>query len=150
MAALSFFLLQNYYFVLAGHVDFQRRYQMIKCVGALIHPFKDSFELKYQIFPTINLADKQSIQAWFNLRCCVMDFGKKYMQRIFIYSSAFLGMYLFYAVILLLSFFDIVSFSFSPVFNLICIYDIVIVLGIILSMFHYGAAINEEFIDDRL
>ncbi len=72
-----------------------------------------------------------------------MDFGKKYMQRIFIYSSVFLGMYLFSAAILLLSFFDIVDYEFSPVFNLICIYDIVIVLGILLSMFHYGAKINE-------
>ncbi len=72
-----------------------------------------------------------------------MDFGRKYMQRIFIYSSVFLGLYLFYAAILLLSFFDIIDFEFSSVFNLICIFDIVVILGILLSMFHYGAAINE-------
>ncbi len=79
-----------------------------------------------------------------------MDFGKKYMQRIFIYSSVFLGMYLFYAAFLLLSFFDIVSFSFSTVFNLICIFDIIIVIGIIITMFHYGADINEQFIENKL
>ena len=72
-----------------------------------------------------------------------MDFGKKYMLRIFIYSSVFLGVYLFYTAVLLLSFFKIIDFEFSFVFNLMCIYDIVIVLGIILSMFYYGAAINE-------
>ena len=63
--ALSFFLLQNYYFIAAGHVDFHRRLQMVKCVGALINPFKDEYELKYQIFPTINLGCKESLHAWF-------------------------------------------------------------------------------------
>jgi len=33
---------------------------------------------------------------------------------------------------------------------MICIYDIVIVLGIILSMFYYGAIINEEFVENKL
>ena len=123
---------------------------MMMCVGALINPFKDNLESKYQLFPTINMACRESILAWFNLRNCVMDFGKKYMQRILVYSSVFLGMYLFYAVILLLSFFNIISFEFSPVFNLICIYDIVIILGIILSMFHYGAYINNQFLEHKL
>lgn len=79
-----------------------------------------------------------------------MDFGRKYMRRIFMYSSVFLGMYLFYAAFLLLSFFGFLSFEFSMVFNLICIFDIVIVLGIILSMFFYGAVINEEFVENKL
>ncbi len=72
-----------------------------------------------------------------------MDFGYKYMVRIFAISSTFLGIYVSYAVILLLSFFGIIDFQFSAVFNLICIFDIVIFLGIILLMFYYGAAINE-------
>jgi len=79
-----------------------------------------------------------------------MDFGRKYMMRIFMYSSAFLGLYLFYAIFILLDFFGFISFSFSLVFNMICIYDIVIVLGIILSMFYYGAIINEEFVENKL
>ena len=106
--SLSFFLLQNYFFITAGHIDLHRRYQMMMCVGALINPFKDNLETKYQLFPTINMACRESILAWFHLRNCVMDFGKKYMQRIFVYSSVFLGMYLFYAVGLLLSFFGII------------------------------------------
>lgn len=79
-----------------------------------------------------------------------MDFGRKYIMRIFMYSSVFLGMYVFYAVILLLSFFDFINIHFSLVFDLICIFDIVIILGIILSMFYYGAVINEEFIENKL
>jgi hypothetical protein len=65
MLALSLFLLQNYFFIIAGHVDFQRRLFMIKSVGALINPFKESYDVKYQLFPTINLACKESVTAWF-------------------------------------------------------------------------------------
>ncbi|CDW75954.1 UNKNOWN [Stylonychia lemnae] len=148
--ATSLFLLQNYFFVAAGHVDFQRRYNMMKSVSALITPFKDNYDIKFQIFPTINLVSKESLHAWFQLRCCVMDFGRKYMMRIFMYSSVFLGMYLFYAAFLLMSFFGFLQFEFSLVFNMICIFDIVIILGLILSMFFYGAAINEEFVENKL
>lgn len=63
--ATSLFLLQNYFFVAAGHVDFQRRYNMMKSVGALITPFKDTYDIKFQIFPTINLASKECLHAWF-------------------------------------------------------------------------------------
>ncbi len=79
-----------------------------------------------------------------------MDFGRKYIMRIFMYSSVFLGMYLFYAIVLLLSFFDFLEIEFSLVFNLICIYDIVIILGIMLSMLYFGAEINEEFIKNKM
>ena len=59
-------------------------------------------------------------------------------------------MYLFYAVILLLSFMDILTFEVSPIFNLFCMYDIVIVLGNVISMFHYGAWINESYLKDKV
>lgn len=72
-----------------------------------------------------------------------MDFGKKYMLRIFFYSSVFLGMYFTFSVVMLLSFFKIISVSITPVWAFICIYDIIIVLGVLLSMFKFGAEINE-------
>eukprot|EP00347_Sterkiella_histriomuscorum_P018466 403345412 len=148
--ASAMFLFQNYLFVIAGYVDFQRRYLMMKSVGALLNPFKDNYDVKYQIFPTINLASKESIFTWFQLRQCVMDFGKKYMMRIFMYSSVFLGMYLFLMAALILSFFGIIDFQFSMYFNLCCIYDIVFVLSIIMSMFYFGAIVNEQFVDNKL
>eukprot|EP00347_Sterkiella_histriomuscorum_P010073 403338785 len=146
----SIFLLQNYFFVAAGHVDFQRRFLMIKSVGALLNPFKESYEVKYQIFPTINLASKESLHTWFQLRQCTMDFGRKYMMRIFFYSSVFLGAYLFYSATLLLSYLGFLNFQFSMVFNLLCLFDIILVLGVIFSMFYYGAEVNEEFIENKL
>eukprot|EP00347_Sterkiella_histriomuscorum_P009873 403339548 len=148
--ASSMFLFQNYLFVFAGFVDFQRRFLMMKSVGALLNPFKESYDVKYQIFPTINLASKESIYTWFLLRQCVMDFGKKYMMRVFMYSSVFLGMYLFLSAALILSFFGFLDFQFSMYFYLSCLYDIVFVLGVIMSMFYYGAIVNEEFVDNKL
>ena len=72
-----------------------------------------------------------------------MDFGKKYMLRIFFYSSVFLGLYFTFAVIMLLSFFNFITLQVSPVWSLICVFDIFIVLGVLLSMFYYGAVIND-------
>jgi len=123
---------------------------MIKCVGALINPFKDEYELKYQIFPTINLGCKQTLHSWFQLRCCIMDFGKKYMLRIFFYSSVFLGLYFTFAVIMLLSFFSLITLEVTPVWSLICVFDIFIVLGVLLSMFYYGAVINDQYESNKL
>jgi hypothetical protein len=82
---------------------------MIKSVSSLIDPFKESYNVMYQIFPTINLASVEALNSWFQLRCCVMDFGRKYLKRVYMYSSVFLGMYLFYAVVILLSFFKVVD-----------------------------------------
>ena len=92
----------NYIFILSGYVDFQRRKYQMKACSALLNPFKNEIELKYQIFPTINHTCKRSLQTWFEIRLCLMDLGRKYMTRIFLYSSTFLGVYFFYAIILLL------------------------------------------------
>lgn len=113
MIALTFFLLQNYFFLAAGYVDFQRRLFMIKSVGALINPFKNLYDVKYQLLPTINLLSTENINAWFQLRSCIMDFGRKYIMRVFMYSSVFLALYLFITVMLLLSFFGFISIKFS-------------------------------------
>jgi hypothetical protein len=68
MAALAFFLLQNYYFVFAGLVDFHRRYYMIKSVGALIDPLKEDVSKEFRIVPTINVVCRESLYAWLQLR----------------------------------------------------------------------------------
>lgn len=64
------------------------------------------------------------------------------MNRIIIYSSAFLGMYLIYAVLLLLSYFNLISLKLSLVINLVGLYDIAFVMFNIIRMFYLGAYIN--------
>ena len=72
------------------------------------------------------------------------------MNRIFIYSSTFLGCYLFYAVILLLEFFNLISINLSTTSKIMAIYDMLIVLVVNLRMIHFGASINNEFTENKL
>jgi hypothetical protein len=71
-----------------------------------------------------------------------MDVGRKFMNRIFVYSSTFFGMYLFYVIMLLLSYFGIVSFRFSNIINAIALFDVGIILTIVVVMLNYGAIVN--------
>ena len=63
--SLGFLLIINYLFIIVGYIDFQRRVFMIKAVGALINPFKNNLEIKYQVFPTINMVERFQILQWF-------------------------------------------------------------------------------------
>ena len=80
----------------------------------------------------------------------MINFGLKYMQRIFFYSSTFLGGYLFFAVILLLEYFGFISFKLPLLAKTLGLFDIVIVLGVLMMMLYYGAVINNQFNVDRL
>eukprot|EP00347_Sterkiella_histriomuscorum_P001687 403371064 len=140
----------NYLFIGAGLIDFQRRYLMMKGIGSLINPFKQNLSLKqYQIFPTILLACKDSFHSWLNLRMCAMDFGKKYMMRIFVYCSTFLAGYTFIVIILLLDYFDFINFQLPLMLQVYCLYEVFIVLGVILTMLFIGAKVNQQYVEDR-
>ena len=130
----SFVIFVNYLFVSGGFIDFQRRVIMMRACGAMLDPIKENYDAMYRQFPTINLVCPQNLYCWFQLRMSLMDVGRKYMSRIFIYSSTFLGCYLFYLVILLLDFFGFVSMNLSLMANCIAMYDIVIVVGVNLMM----------------
>ena len=106
-------LTANYLFILSGLIDFHRRVHMIRACSALINPFKSEIAIKYQIFPAVNLTCKKSLHSWFLIRLCVMDFGKKYMTRIFLYCSTFFAANLFFVIVLLLRFFEILDLKLS-------------------------------------
>jgi len=55
LPSLGLLLGLNYVFIIVGFIDFQRRVFMLKAVGALINPFKENLEIKYQVFPTIDI-----------------------------------------------------------------------------------------------
>ena len=80
-----------------------------------------------------------------------MDLGFKYMSRIFIYSSVFLGCYVFYAILMLLQFFKLIKgIDFSDLFNVLALYDIIYTLGLIVAMLHFGASVNHQYVRDQL
>jgi hypothetical protein len=76
------------------------------------------------------------------LRLSIMDVGRKYMNRISIYSSTFMGAYLFYAVILLLQYFDFIDIKFPFLANFYAMYDILFVMTAMIIMLYCGAAVN--------
>eukprot|EP00347_Sterkiella_histriomuscorum_P021309 403334452 len=140
----------NFLFVAAGLIDFQRRVLMIKAIGSLINPFKQDLSLKYQIFPCVILTCKESLHSWFSLRICAMDFGRKYMVRIFMYCSTFLAFYTFFVVILLLDYFNFINFQLPLMVQVYAIFEVFMVLGVILVMLYLGAVVNQQFVEDRL
>jgi hypothetical protein len=72
-----------------------------------------------------------------------MDVGRKYMNRIFIYSSTFMGAYLFYAVILSLQYFDFLVLEFTLLANVYALFDIFVVITTTIFMVWFGAGVNE-------
>jgi hypothetical protein len=146
----SFIVFLNYTFVFAGLVDFQRRMIMLKACGSMLEPVKTLQDPMYRTFPTVNYVDPPSLHSWFQMRLCLIDLGRKYMSRIFIYSSTFLGCYFFYLVILILNYFEFISLEITVVSNCIALYDIIFTLGVILLMFIYGANVNHQYVIDQL
>ena len=108
----------------------------------MIDPQKSNHDARFRCFPTINLIDPQSLQSWFLLRLSIMDLGKKYMMRIMIYSSTFLGAYLFYAVILLLQYFEFIDIKFPLMANVFAYYDIGFVMTAMIAMLWCGTGVN--------
>lgn len=82
------------------------------------------------------------MHSWLMLRLCVMDYGRKFMSRIFVYESTFFGAYLFFIIMLLLSFFGIISLKISLIAQALVLFDIFLVLTIVLIMLYCGAVIN--------
>lgn len=138
----------NYIFVFGGHLDFKRRVMMLKACGVMLDPIKENYEPIYRQIPTINLVSRHNLYIWFQMRACLMDLGRKYVDRIFLYSSTFLGCYLFFLVLILLKFFGFVDINLSPFSITIAMFDIFFVLGVNLAMLHSGAEVNQQYLVD--
>mmetsp|Transcript_39955 Transcript_39955/g.38513 ORF Transcript_39955/g.38513 Transcript_39955/m.38513 type:complete len:110 (+) Transcript_39955:72-401(+) len=109
---------------------------MITAVGALLNPNKKSYPLCFQIFPTIDPTTHNGLYSWQKMRECLMDLGRKYKNRVLIYSSVFMGIYAFYAAVFLLYYFDFVEIPLTTIISSYAIYDIVIVLTVIMTMLY--------------
>ena len=130
---------QNYLFIFGGYIDFNRRVNMLAACSVTLDPMKENYHPIYRQFPTINIACSHTIYTWFQMRTCLMDLGRKYMSRVFMYSSTFLGCYLFYLVLILLQFFGFFDVGLSFVGITIAMFDIIFVLGVNLAMLNCGA-----------
>lgn len=144
----SLFVFFNYLFVFGGHIDFKRRVLMLKACGTILDPIKEDYDTIYRQTPTINLVSRHNLYIWFQMRACLMDLGRKYLDRIFLYSSTFLGCYLFFFVLILLKFFGFINIYLSPFTITISMFDIFFVLGVNLSMLYSGAQVNQQYLVD--
>ena len=80
-----------------------------------------------------------------NAREALLDLGKKYTYRIFIYCSVFLALYVTLFAFIALVFFDILDYDLSLTIYISGFYDITVVLGILIAMIKIGADINQYF-----
>ncbi|TNV83100.1 hypothetical protein FGO68_gene934 [Halteria grandinella] len=140
----------NYVFVHAGLIDFHRREKMLLACSGLIDPIKDNKCPAYRSNPTINFFDVQSLQTWYQMRQCILDLGRKYLKRIFLYSSCFLAFYLGFVIYRLLGVFKLIDSEVSNAMVLLSGVDTIFVLGNILAMLYYGASVNSLFVTDQL
>lgn len=72
-----------------------------------------------------------------------MDYGRKYMNRIFFYSSTFLIVYLIYAILLILSYFGIMIAKVDSILYVMATFDVTYVITILCIMLVYGAEVNK-------
>ncbi|TNV82796.1 hypothetical protein FGO68_gene899 [Halteria grandinella] len=146
----SFHIYFNYIFIYAGLIDFHRRVKIMSACGALIDPVKENLDIDYRIFPTVNFFDVHSLHSWYQMRQCLMDLGKRYLNAIFIYSSFFLAGYLGFLIYRMLAVFEFIEDSSSSVFFAYATYDQFLFLANILLMLYYGACVNQQFVTDQL
>lgn len=76
------------------------------------------------------------------MRLCAMDFGLKYMNRIFVYCSTFIAFYLILVILLLLYLFGLVNVQLKMITIVMSCFDIFCVLGVMLMMVYQGAQVN--------
>jgi len=137
-------VLNNYAFVMAGVIDFSRRYFMIRSVGALLTPEKDKTRLAF--LPTINFLSPASWYAWIKMRSCFTDFGQKYYARIIFYCSTFLAINTVFLVLHVLSWFEFIQLRFPFTMSITIFYDFILIGSVLFAMLLFGAYTNYEFI----
>ena len=72
-----------------------------------------------------------------------MDYMLKFKNRVLIYSSIFFGIYLFFAIIVILQILEIISMNITLMIYANVIYDMVLFLFVLIFMLYLGATINE-------
>jgi len=79
------------------------------------------------------------------LKKASLDLGKKFTQRVFLYSSVFLICYGLMAAFFTLTFFGLIKNDTPIEVMILGYFDVVVVLGIIIKMLSVGAKVNSYF-----
>lgn len=135
----------NFLFVFAGIIDFKRKLFFMKVCQSMISPEKDEDFMFATFFPTINVCCTKNLASWMTLRRSLLDLGKKYTYRIFLYCSVFLAFYLTFFIFLMLTLFGLLKYQIPLVVYITGTYDVVMILGVILIMIRTGAKVNSYY-----
>ena len=93
----------NIFLVTVGPTDFKRKFVACKILGSMLNPVKPKGIPYLSNFPTINLADSRTLDAWLSVRLALLEFGRKYTLRVQLYCSTFFAVYAFIAIYLCLT-----------------------------------------------
>lgn len=74
--------LLNTNFLMAGCVDMNRRYYIMKFLLGLLEPDKSKLEFKFITTPTLNFLDNRTMMSWMDMRRISTDIGKRFYLRI--------------------------------------------------------------------
>lgn len=79
LSTVLFFAKFNFY--VQATVDLERKSYMMNQCGFMISPMKIKKYDYDKVFPTCNILDRVSLNAWFQLRRISIDYGRKYFYR---------------------------------------------------------------------
>ena len=79
LSTVLFFAKFNFY--VQAIVDLERKAYMMNQCGFMISPMKIKKYDYSKVFPTCNILDRVSLNAWFQLRRISIDYGRKYFYR---------------------------------------------------------------------
>ncbi|CAI2384059.1 unnamed protein product [Moneuplotes crassus] len=135
----------NLTFMYAGVIDFRRKLFFMKILNNLISPNKDKDFIFSSYFPTLNICSIRNLNSWLLLREAALDLGKKYTQRIFVYCSVFMFFYLSLFALIVLSLLRLLRYDFSIGFYITGTFDVLVILGIMLTIIRMGAKVNKFY-----
>lgn len=130
----------NFQYLMVGVTDFRRKVFFMKCTSKLI----DSLYLSDNtlLIPGLDLTRPDNLYNWFKLRRVLLSVGKRFTSRILSYLGSLIILSCFVLLLLLLEYFRLISFNFSPLTYCYATFYILYVFASSLIMMHLGLAVN--------
>jgi hypothetical protein len=137
----------NLYFICFIYTDFKRKETMMEFMSTLVDP-RDRQLSKYGGFlPMMELYCPYNLHSWFTLREALLDFCKKYTDRIQTYSAFIILFYLLQFLLLAADLIFNLQFTFLRDTNMYIsvAYETILIFIVVLLVINTGASVNSYF-----
>ena len=129
----------------AGFSDLLRRYKLMISLSALIQPNRYKVKGPERIFPLLNIFDSQTMISWLDMRILTLDFGQRFLFRIYLYFSIHIILYAALLGVFILNIFGAHTQTYdNDYFWYPVVLDILIFFFYFLSIISFGVKINLE------